>query len=112
MRNYVANFLVACLMIIMVHSAAGGNHTPVHIDDVQAGQQADQISVVDDRKAPSEESAALSECAVCHVAHVILLIEPQKTDLVLFSTQEFNIASTGAFPTATEDITNPPILFV
>lgn len=112
MRNLIAKIMVFCLLIITVHTASGGEHSPIH--DPSANTQVQSVLVLqaEDERQPLDDQQINSECSICHAAHILVVFVSADTELNLFAGKQFLADFKGVLTSRNDDITHPPIILI
>ena len=112
MRHLLAKIMVLCLLLITVHTASGGEHTPVH--DTNAVMQSLSLTTLvsspDDT--PSDDEQINSECNICHAAHVLLLFTSEQNEAKINLSNHYDGKAHALLPSHIDDISHPPIILI
>ena len=112
MRNLIAKIMVFCLLLITVHTASGGEHTPIHNLGVDVQVQSILVAYADDEKNPSGDEQIKSECSICHAAHILMVFASSGIELNLFSGALQHADVENILASRHEDIPHPPIILI
>jgi cytochrome c5 len=112
MRQFIAKIMVFCLLVISVHTASGGEHTPVHDPEAVSQTQLKTVVIANNDEAPLDEEQMNSECSICHAAHVLLVLAPEGFTFKMYSSRQYDGKSQDMLPSHMDDITHPPIILI
>lgn len=109
MSKLIAKIVVFCLLLLTVHTASGGGHSPVH--DPSADIQVQSVLVVqmDEEKSPVDGQKMKSECSICHAAHMLVALPVSDIALSFHSRPRFHVDSGDSLASHIDDISHPPI---
>ncbi len=112
MRNLIAKIMVFCLLIITIHTASGGEHSPVHDPSSDVQVQSILVAHVENDKKPVDDQQINSECNICHAAHILVVFAPSGTELNLFHGEQLHADFQGVLTSRNDDIIHPPIILI
>ena len=112
MRNLIAKIMVICLLVISVHAAAGGVHSPVHEPDLVSQTQSNIQVIANNDGVPSDEEQLGSECSICHAAHVLIVLSPEGFAFNIFTSRQYDGKSNDLLPSHIDEVIHPPIILI
>jgi len=112
MRQIIAKILVLCLLVITMHAASGGSHEAVAETAVTAQTQSVNLVSADNGQLPTDDQQAVSDCSICHGAHVLLLLAQDGFSFNLYTGRATNTGGSTLHPSPLDDIPHPPIILI
>ncbi len=112
MRQIIAKILVICLLVITMHAASGGSHEAV-AETISIGQeQSVNLVSADNGSLPADDQQTVSDCSICHSAHVLLLLAQDGFSFNLYTGRTTNVGASTLHPSPLDDILHPPIILI